>query len=137
VSVRLQTIFGEMKHNPNVRRGRNRGNGKRYVPLRNQTFESNGPDGKIRGTAQQVLERYQALGRDASSSGDPVAAERYYQHAEHYFRLLHAAEAAEAERTAERIRRFGTPGGDGQGDDGPLDGQPDDRPEDGTEELIY
>ena len=98
-----------MKHNPNARRGRNRGGGggggnggKRHVSVRNQTFESNGPDGKIRGTAQQVLDRYLALGRDAYSAGDPIAAESFYQHAEHYFRLLHAAE--EAERN-ERIRR--------------------------------
>lgn len=79
-----------MKHNANSRRGRNRGNGKRHVPLRNQTFESSGPDGKIRGTAQQVLDRYLALGRDAYSAGDPIAAEAFYQHAEHYHRMLRA-----------------------------------------------
>lgn len=94
-----------MKHNPNLRRGRNRGNGKRYTPVRNQTFESNGPDGKIRGTAQQVLDRYLALGRDATSAGDPITAESFFQHAEHYFRLLHAAELQEAER-AERFARL-------------------------------
>jgi hypothetical protein len=79
-----------MKHNANSRRGRNRGNGKRHVPLRSQTFESSGPDGKIRGTAQQVLDRYLALGRDAYSAGDPIAAEAFYQHAEHYHRMLRA-----------------------------------------------
>jgi hypothetical protein len=105
-----------MKHNPGARRGRNRGNGKRFVPVRNQTFESNGPDGKIRGTAQQVLDRYLALGRDASSAGDPISAESYYQHAEHYFRLLHAADVIEAER-AERARRASANGGDPQGEE--------------------
>jgi hypothetical protein len=124
-----------MKHNPNVRRGRNRGNGKRYVPLRNQTFESNGPDGKIRGTAQQVFERYLALGRDASSAGDPIAAESFYQHAEHYFRMLHAAEAAEAERAAERLRRFGN--GEAQPDGVPMEAIADDGPDEGAEELTY
>lgn len=84
-----------MKHNANPRRGRNRGNGKRYPAPRNQTFESNGPDGKIRGTAQQVLERYLALGRDAYSAGDPITAEGFYQHAEHYYRLLHAFDSDE------------------------------------------
>jgi hypothetical protein len=79
-----------MKHNANSRRGRNRGNGKRHIPLRSQTFESSGPDGKIRGTAQQVLDRYLALGRDAYSAGDPIAAEAFYQHAEHYHRMLRA-----------------------------------------------
>jgi uncharacterized protein DUF4167 len=89
-----------MKHNANSRRGRNRGNGKRHVPLRSQTFESSGPDGKIRGTAQQVLDRYLALGRDASSSGDPITAEGFFQHAEHYHRLLHASDGSDAERAA-------------------------------------
>ncbi len=125
-----------MKHNTNLRRGRNRGNGKRYVPIRNQTFESTGPDGKIRGTAQQVFERYLALGRDASSSGDPVAAESYFQHAEHYFRMLHAAELAEAERAAERVRRFGN-NADGQSEAVPVEAMNEEGAEDGTEELTY
>ncbi len=126
-----------MKHNPNVRRGRNRGNGKRYVPLRNQTFESSGPDGKIRGTAQQVYERYLVLGRDASSSGDPIAAESFYQHGEHYYRMLHAAEAAEAERAAERMRRFGNAEGQGQPDAVSIDVVNDEGPEENADELNY
>ena len=79
-----------MKHSPNPRRLRSRGNGKRNPGLRNQTFESNGPEVKVRGTAQQVLEKYLALGRDAYSSGDPIAAEGFFQHAEHYHRVLNA-----------------------------------------------
>jgi Domain of unknown function (DUF4167) len=126
-----------MKHNPNVRRGRNRGNGKRYVPLRNQTFESNGPDGKIRGTAQQVYERYLALGRDASSSGDPIAAESFYQHGEHYYRMLHGAEAAEAERAAERMRRFANSEGQGQPDVVPVEVVSDEGSEESAEELNF
>ena len=53
----------------------------------NKVFDSNGPDVKVRGTAQTVAEKYMQLGRDAQSSGDSVAAETYYQHAEHYYRL--------------------------------------------------
>ncbi len=49
-------------------------------------YESNGPDVKIRGTASHIAEKYLQLARDAQSSGDPIAAENYYQHAEHYFR---------------------------------------------------
>ena len=79
-----------MKHSPNPRRLRSRGNGKRNPGSRNQTFESNGPEVKVRGTAQQVLEKYLALGRDAYSSGDPIAAEGFFQHAEHYHRVLNA-----------------------------------------------
>ena len=54
------------------------------------SYDSNGPDGKVRGTAQQVLEKYQALGRDATSAGDRVSAEAYFQFAEHYYRLVNA-----------------------------------------------
>ena len=56
-----------------------------------RVFKSNGPDIKIRGTASHVAEESVQLARDARSSGDPVAAENYYQHAEHYFRLIAAA----------------------------------------------
>jgi hypothetical protein len=55
-------------------------------------YESNGPDVKIRGTASHVAEKYLQLARDAQSSGDPIAAENYYQHAEHYFRVIAAAQ---------------------------------------------
>jgi len=55
-------------------------------------YESNGPDVKIRGTASHVGEKYLQLARDAQSSGDPIAAENYYQHAEHYFRMIVAAQ---------------------------------------------
>ena len=55
-------------------------------------YESNGPDVKIRGTASHVAEKYLQLARDAQSSGDPIAAENYYQHAEHYFRMIASAQ---------------------------------------------
>ncbi len=93
-----------MKHGSNPRRGRNRGNNKRGPSSRNQTFESNGPDGKIRGTAQQVLDRYLVLGRDAFSAGDPITAESFYQHAEHYYRLVSAADANGGGRGPDRSR---------------------------------
>src|SRR3954470_23058417 len=62
----------------------------RNVPLRHQTFDSNGPDVRVRGNAYQVFEKYLALARDASSAGDRIAAENYYQHAEHYYRIINA-----------------------------------------------
>ena len=55
------------------------------------TLDSNGPNVKIRGTPHQIFERYVALAREASTSGDRVAAENLYQHAEHYFRIMNAA----------------------------------------------
>ncbi len=60
------------------------------LPHRVQTFDSNGPNVKIRGNAYQVFERYVALAREAQASGDRVAAENLYQHAEHYFRIMNA-----------------------------------------------
>jgi hypothetical protein len=61
------------------------------VPLnRNHVFDSSGPDLRIRGTAQQLFEKYLQLGRDATGSGDRVLAESYFQYAEHYFRILNA-----------------------------------------------
>jgi hypothetical protein len=60
------------------------------MPHRNQTFDSNGPSVKIRGNAYQVFERYIALAREAASSGDRIAAENLYQHAEHYYRIMNA-----------------------------------------------
>jgi hypothetical protein len=67
------------------------------IPMnRNHVFDSNGPDLRVRGTAQQLFEKYLQLGRDATSSGDRVMAESYFQHAEHYFRILNAmAQAAQ------------------------------------------
>ncbi|MFC3125939.1 DUF4167 domain-containing protein [Pseudoroseomonas globiformis] len=66
---------------------------------RNHVFDSNGPDMRLRGTAQQLFEKYLQLGRDATSGGDRVMAESYFQHAEHYFRILNAmAQAAQAQQ---------------------------------------
>ena len=65
------------------------------IPLnRNHVFDSNGPDLRIRGTAQQLFEKYLQLGRDATGAGDRVMAESYFQHAEHYFRILNAMNQA-------------------------------------------
>ncbi|WP_449256931.1 DUF4167 domain-containing protein [Bosea sp. (in: a-proteobacteria)] len=71
--------------------GNNNGNRKSPNPLQ-RSYESNGPDVKVRGTAQHVAEKYLQLARDAQSSGDTVAAESYFQHAEHYYRILLAAQ---------------------------------------------
>jgi hypothetical protein len=71
-------------NNNNNRRGPN--------PL-TRNYESNGPDVKIRGSAQQIAEKYATLARDAQSSGDRVMAENYLQHAEHYNRIIAAAQA--------------------------------------------
>ena len=79
-----------MRHNQNRRsRGRSR---KGPNPL-SRSYESNGPDVKVRGTAAHVAEKYMSLARDALSAGDTVSAESYFQHAEHYNRIVMAAQA--------------------------------------------
>lgn len=65
------------------------------IPLnRSHVFDSNGPEVRVRGTAQQLFEKYLQLGRDATGGGDRVMAESYFQHAEHYFRILNAMNQA-------------------------------------------
>ena len=76
-----------MRQNSNQRRGRSRNNQNRR-PGRNQSFDSNGPSVRLRGTAAQLNEKYQALARDATSAGDRVMAENYHQHADHYYRVM-------------------------------------------------
>ena len=73
--------------------GNNNNNNRRGPNPLNRNYESNGPDVKIRGSAQQIAEKYAALARDAQSSGDRVMAENYLQHAEHYNRIIAAAQA--------------------------------------------
>jgi hypothetical protein len=86
---------GQQHHHNKRMRGRNNNNNnnnnrRNHNPL-TRVYESNGPDVKIRGTANHVAEKYLQLARDAQSSGDPVSAENYFQHAEHYFRLIAVA----------------------------------------------
>jgi len=72
---------------------RSRGRGRKPQNSGNRAYDSNGPDVKIRGTATHICEKYQQLARDAITSGDRVMAENYYQHAEHYYRLIMANQA--------------------------------------------
>lgn len=83
-------------YNNNRHRNPNNGGGqsqnsngpRRHVNRVNQVFESNGPEGRVRGTAAQIVEKYTTMGRDAGMSGDRVLSMNYLQHAEHYQRLL-------------------------------------------------
>jgi hypothetical protein len=75
----------------------------------NRVFESAGPDGKVRGTPQQIIDKYQALARDAQVSGDRVAAESYLQHSEHYSRLLGEAQRQQMESRFNQERDDGGP----------------------------
>ncbi len=79
-----------------------------------RVYESNGPDVKVRGTAQTIADKYLQLGRDAQSSGDIVMAESYFQHAEHYLRIVFAAQAYN-QQSQQQYRR---PDEDDDEDDG-------------------
>ncbi len=81
-----------------------------------RVYESNGPDVKVRGTAQTVAEKYLQLGRDAQSASDIVMAESYYQYAEHYLRIVAAAQAYQ-QQMQPQFRRPGEEGDEEGGDD--------------------
>jgi hypothetical protein len=80
--------------------GGNNGGGGGFNP--NRTFDSSGPEVKIRGSASHVYEKYLQLARDSNSSGDRVTAENYLQHAEHYFRIMAAQQAQAAQYAAQQ-----------------------------------
>ena len=77
------------------------GGGRQSNPL-NRVYESNGPDVKVRGNAQTIAEKYLQLARDAVSSGENVNRENYYQHAEHYLRIVASPQAASQQANQER-----------------------------------
>ena len=97
-------------------RSRNKNNRNRSVGnVVNRVFDSSGPEGKVRGTPQQIIDKYSQLARDAQLSNDRVAAENFQQHAEHYTRMLGEAtreqearrEAHEAQQNRNRQQREG------------------------------
>jgi hypothetical protein len=89
------TIWRYMKPDQNRQMHNRSTSNRRGSQSQNQFFQSTGPNVKIRGTARQVAEQYLQLARDAHTGNDPVAAENYLQHAEHYFRLVRSAEEAQ------------------------------------------
>jgi Domain of unknown function (DUF4167) len=122
-----------MRNGQNKRmRGRNN-HRKNHNPMV-RVYESNGPDVKIRGNPSHIAEKYIQLARDAQTSGDPIAAENYYQHAEHYYRVIAVAQEqfrqnnpnfARGENEMQGARDDGFDDGD---DDGQSMGGPGDSP---------
>lgn len=105
-----------MKQGSNSRRARGRGNGRRQS--KNQNFDSNGPDVRVRGNAQQVLDKYLVLARDALAAGDRISSENYFQHAEHYYRILHTNDDGNGDgRRDRRMRHEMSDGGGFDADD--------------------
>ncbi|MCF6302514.1 MAG: DUF4167 domain-containing protein [Devosiaceae bacterium] len=92
------------KNNRSRGRGNNNNRNKNSNPL-TRSYDSNGPDVRVRGNASTVAEKYMQLARDANSAGDSVAAENYLQHAEHYFRIVSTAQAQQlAQQQAQAAR---------------------------------
>ena len=88
------------------RGNKNRNNNRPQGNILNRVFDSSGPEGKVRGTPQQIIDKYQQLHRDAQLSGDRVAAENFAQHAEHYARMLgEAMREQEARREAQEAQQ--------------------------------
>src|SRR5271169_5097769 len=108
-------------------RGRQTNGGREPNPL-TRLYHSHGPDVRIRGSALHVAERYLQLARawrDAHTGGNPIAAENYLQHAEHYFRLIAAAQAAQLQAHKGDVRATGESGPEDLDDDDDLGGLPD------------
>lgn len=88
-------------------KNRMRGRGRKMPNHTNRSFESNGPDVKIRGNAAHIAEKYASLARDAFSSGDPVLGENYLQHAEHYNRIVAATQPQRSEENGAQSGHYG------------------------------
>lgn len=97
--------IGTMRSSKSRSRNKSRNNPRSLGNIVNRVFDSSGPEGKVRGTPQQIIEKYLALARDAQLSGDRVAEQSFLQHAEHYTRMLGEAQREQAERQAQ----FGGP----------------------------
>ncbi len=90
------------KSRSRAKNNRNRPSGGNVV---NRVFDSSGPEGKVRGTPQQIIDKYNQLARDAQLSNDRVAAENFQQHAEHYLRMLSEAQREIEARREEQERQ--------------------------------
>jgi hypothetical protein len=129
-----------MRNGQKRMRGRSGGGHRKSQNPLTRVYESNGPDVKIRGTASHIAEKYIQLARDAQSSGDPVAAENYYQHAEHYFRLIAAAQEQFRQQNPYYNQQQGQQGQgapQGAADDSFDDGDDDSQPFMGQNEPSY
>jgi len=102
--------------------GHNNGGGNIHNP--NRTFDSSGPEVKIRGSAANVCEKYLQLARDANASGDRVTAENYLQHAEHYYRIMAAQQAQMQQYQQQQAVQQQNPRGGNGGEQPYIQAQP-------------
>jgi Domain of unknown function (DUF4167) len=114
-----------MRPGQNNKRMRGRLNNRKGPNPLTRSYESSGPDVKIRGTAHHIGEKYLQLARDAQTSGDPVMAESYLQHAEHYFRLIATAQQAQQQGPGSYQGQQGEANVEEAVDDSDFGGMPD------------
>jgi hypothetical protein len=128
-------VAGQSHHKDKMRSSKKRSRSNQNRPrtlgnIVNRVFDSSGPEGKVRGTPQQIIEKYQMLARDAQLSNDRVAAENFLQHAEHYTRMLAEAMkemAAEQEARQQQFQQGGGQNGQNGGPRGERQGEGRDR----------
>src|SRR6056297_2056618 len=94
-----------MRSSKSRSRNKNRNNSRPSGNIVNRVFDSSGPEGKVRGTPQQIIDKYNQLARDAQLAGDRVATENFQQHAEHYLRMLAEAQREQDQRRDEQERQ--------------------------------
>ncbi len=97
------------RHGQNHRGQQRPRNKNRNQNLAQRTLDSNGPDIKLRGTAAHICKKYQTLARDAQSAGDRIRAENYLQHADHYYRLVMAAQQQTAQQQTQQAHQMSAP----------------------------
>nr|WP_074219076.1 DUF4167 domain-containing protein [Rhodovulum sp. ES.010] len=101
---------------PSKSRSRSKSNRSRSMGnIVNRVFDSSGPEGKVRGTPQQIIDKYNQLARDAQLANDRVATENFQQHAEHYARLLSEAQREQEARREQQQQQQQQQDGQGQG----------------------
>jgi hypothetical protein len=120
-------VAGQSHHKDKMRSSKKRSRSNQNRPrtlgnIVNRVFDSSGPEGKVRGTPQQIIEKYQMLARDAQLSNDRVAAENFLQHAEHYTRMLAEAMKEMAAEQEARQQQYQQNGGQNAGQNGGQNG---------------
>lgn len=124
-----EVLKKHMRPGQQNKRSRGRSGRKNVNPL-SRNYESNGPDVKVRGNASHIADKYVQLARDATASGDLIMAENYLQHAEHYFRVISAAQAQQQQQRQDQQPNpdssDGDDGEDGRRMNGHAQGEPSD-----------
>ena len=123
----LYPIHLDLRYHMRSSKNRSRSKSNRQRSLGNivnRVFDSSGPEGKVRGTPQQIIEKYLGLARDSQLSNDRVAEQNFLQHAEHYTRMLGEAQRDMQREQELRQQQNGQEGGAQNGNGGPSGGQP-------------